>query len=308
MNDGSQSGSMSQEVLRAFLGPEYGPLAAVNGKSADAAGGSQSDGAAGGDGQSETGAASAIADFWQRGDNKYAQGAMPAAIDEVAGAAAIAAGDVHLVPVKNHVRAAPGEKQKPPLTLDRLVKEYATDQRQTTERAIRLGRLSDAWIRVQDERPENCKLDRSSAVKAICRALVEAKVDRRGAPVNRYIRCYWVAKLFGGKAETLSFSALREMQPLIERDRATEEWRIVPAHVEPAKSLWARAFAARLSADAVRAEVRKILPARSLPIRKKRIRLAVFLRAIAGMTAEQRRAVVLRCRQVDAKADRPAVA
>ena len=108
-------------------------------------------------------------------------GAMPAAVDEAAGAAAIAAGDVHLVPVKNHVRQAPGEKQKPPLTLDRLVKEYATEQRQTTERAIRLGRLSDAWIRVQGERPEHLKLDRSSAVKAICRALVEAKVDRRGA-------------------------------------------------------------------------------------------------------------------------------
>ena len=98
--------------------------------------------------------------------------------------------------------------------------------------------------------------------------------------MNRYIRCYWVAKLFGGKAETISFSALREMQPLIERDRATEEWRIVPAHVEAAKALWARALSDRLSADAVRAEVRKILPPRSLPIRKKKIRLVVFLRAI----------------------------
>ena len=121
--------------------------------------------------------------------------AYEAAGDEAAGAAAIAAGDVHLVPVKNHVRTAPGEKQKPPLTLDRLVKEYATEQRQTTERAIRLGRLSDAWIRVQGERPENCKLDRPSAVKAICRALVEAKVDRRGAsgkPIHPL--------LLGGKA------------------------------------------------------------------------------------------------------------
>ncbi len=307
MNDASRSGSRSQEVLRAFLGPEFKPFSGVNGNSTDPAGGSQSNGAAGGDGQSETGAASAISDVWQRGD-KYARGAMPAAVDEAAGAAAIAAGDVHLVPVKNHVRQAPGEKQKDPLTLDRLVREYARDQRETTARAIRLGKLSDAWIRVQSERPEHLKLDRSSAVKAICRALVEAKVDRRGAPVNRYIRCHWVAKLFGGKAETLSFSALREMQPLIERDRATEEWQIVPAHVVVAKALWARALSDRLSADGVRAEVRKILPPRSLPIRKKRIRLAVFLRAIGGMTAEQRRAVVLRCQQEDAKADKSAVA
>ena len=121
MNDASQSGSRSQEVLRAFLGPEFKPFAGVNGNSSDAAGGSQSNGAAGGDGQSETGAASAIADVWQRGD-KYAHGAMPAAVDEAAGAAAIAAGNVHLVPVKNHVRQAPGEKQKDPLTLDRLVR------------------------------------------------------------------------------------------------------------------------------------------------------------------------------------------
>ena len=124
--------------------------------------------------------------------------------------------------------------------------------------------------------------------------------------MNRYIRCYWVAKLFGGRADVLSFSALREVQPLIERDRASEQWRIVPAYSEAAKTLWARALADRLAADAVRAEVRKILPPRSLSIKKK-IRLAVFLRALPAMTPDQRRAVVLRCQQLQG-ADRPAAA
>ena len=50
--------------------------------------------------------------------------------------------------------------------------------------------------------------------------------------------------------------------------------------MEAARAFGQRALSDRLSADAVRAEVRKILPPRSLPIRKKRIRLAVFLRAI----------------------------
>ena len=153
-------------------------------------------------------AAAEVPDVWKREDKFARRGiADPTAVANP------------VVQVKSHLRASPGtagEKAKQPLTLEKLVEEFATDQRQTTARALRLGRHCDAWIRLQPERPEDVKLDRPSAIKFIRRRLAEAKLDRHTARVDRYIRCYWVAQLFGGKAEELSFCSIREMQPLIE--------------------------------------------------------------------------------------------
>ncbi len=216
-----------------------------------------------------------------------------------------------VVQVKSHLRASPGtagEKAKQPLTLEKLVEEFATDQRQTTARALRLGRHCDAWIRLQPERPEDVKLDRPSAIKFIRRRLAEAKIDRHTARVDRYIRCYWVAQLLGGKAEELSFCSIREMQPLIGRDRATEQWRILTAYAGAATALWARMLAEKLSVNEVRAEVRKILPARSLPIRKRKIKFAALLKAVSVISREERAALIRRCQEVDARSAQPAVA
>ncbi len=136
--------------------------------------------------------------------------------------------------------------------------------------------------------PRTFKLDRPSAIKFIRRRLAEAKIDRHTARVDRYIRCYWVAQLLGGKAEELSFCSIREMQPLIGRDCATEQWRILTAYAGAATALWARMLAEKLSVNEVRAEVRKILPARSLPIRKRKIKFAALLKAVSVISREER--------------------
>jgi len=227
----------------------------------------------------------------------------PAAALPIASPPAIAT-----VEVAGHVRAAPGEKQKQPLTLDALIGEFACDQRQTVVRAVRLGRLADQWIRCQVERPEESKLDRASAVKLIVRKLAEAHVDRRTARVDRYIRVFWVSKLFGGNAQDLSFSCLREMQPLIERDCATEEWRIVPAHATAAVALWERILAEKLTSDQVRGAVRAILPPRTMPIRKGKIKFSSLLKLVATVSATERAAILRRWQEEDARASQPAVA
>ena len=140
----NSSKQLIREVLDAFCGGEI-PAAAVNGKAADRRGEIPATAVNGkaADRRGEIPAAggvpaSAIADVWQRGD-KFAHGALPAAI-----------ADTHLVNVKSHVRGGPGPGEKggkAPLTLAELVREYSADQRQTAQRAVRLGRLSDEWIR-----------------------------------------------------------------------------------------------------------------------------------------------------------------
>jgi len=244
-------------------------------------------------------------DVWHRGD-RYAHGVLTAVAAEISPATSGPA--AAMIPVKPHLRAAPGTagaKAEVAVTLDVIVGEFSTAQRKSTVRAIQLGRLCDVWIRQQSERPADAKLDRPSAITAIAKRLADAKIDRPA--VGRLIRCYWVARLFGGKAEEISFSALRELQPLIERDRQTEEWRIVPAHAAAARSLWARALLEHISADAVRLLVRQILPPKSLKIRKK-IRLVVLLRQIAAMSRDERIAWIRRCEEENARSSQPSAA
>ena len=62
------------------------------------------------------------------------------------------------VPVKAHVRSAPGTAaaapaaEKPPVTLDAIVEQYRRTLRYTTRRHISMGSLVDSWLRKQPER------------------------------------------------------------------------------------------------------------------------------------------------------------
>ena len=105
-------------------------------------------------------------------------------------------------------------------------------------------------------------------LKILRKALIDAKYDRRSCRVDRDLRCYHVARLLAGEADSLSISAIREMQPLIERDRtAIERWQLVPAYAEQAKALWARMLAEKLSGDAVRLAVQQDPPSESVAAR-----------------------------------------
>ena len=235
--------------------------------------------------------------------------ALPAIPPSPAAALPVDSGStIATIEVTSYTRAAPGEKQRQPLTLDALIGEFASDQRQTAARSIRLGRLADSWIRYQVERPPESKLDRPSAIKLIVRRLAEAHVDRRTARVDRYIRVFWISRLFGGRADDLSFSTLREMQPLIERDRLTEIWRIVPAHATAATALWEKILAEKPTADQVRSAVHAILPPRSVPIRRRKITFRKLLTLVATISQAERAAIVRRWEEEDGKASRPAVA
>ena len=238
-------------------------------------------------------------EVWERGD-KHARGVYV----EAPG----------LVPVKGHVRAAPGtavaetaEKgvnERLPVTREAIVKEYGKNERQSTRRTLFVGRLVHIWIQRQPERPADEQLDRASALKILRKALIDAKYDRRSCRVDRDLRCYHVTRLLGGEAESLSISAIREMQPLVERDKtASERWQLVPAYAEAAKALWARMLAEKLSGDAVRLAVDKILHPNPLPleVQRKKSRLARLLKILPVLSIEELAQLIRRAKEERAK-------
>jgi hypothetical protein len=205
------------------------------------------------------------------------------------------------IPVKSHVRAAPGaaaakpvEKEKQPVTAEAIVREYGKNERQTTHRALFVGSLVNSWLIHQPERPADEQLDRASALKILRRKLLQAKFDHRSCRIDRDLRCYHAARLLGGDADSLAISAIREILPLIRRDRETSRWELLPNHAEACRGLWARMLAERISADAVRQEVDRILHPNPLPLetQRKKSRLSRLHKTLAELSIEELKQVV----------------
>jgi len=197
------------------------------------------------------------------------------------------------VPVKAHTRTVPAPPAVEkllivePVTLDMLVAEFRKTQRITTQRVLLLGALCERWIRQQ--LLERTALDRATAVKKIRETLAEARLEKKEARVDLYVRCHWVAVLLGGwrddsqecrvASNELAFSALRLFPILIERDPKSDRWQLTAKYAEAAKALWARAVKKRLPASVVNEELSKIVPARTIPIRKHRpVKLSFLLK------------------------------
>lgn len=229
------------------------------------------------------------------------------------------------VPVKAHVRNAPAkdraEKSLLPenVSIELLLSEYRQAQRSTTFKVLLLGMLSEAWIRSQLEK--RTALDRATALKKIRSELADAKLERKEARVDLFVRCYWVATLLGGwrpdslssrqAANSVPFSVIRLFPLLLERkrDRDSDRWQLVPAYAEAAKELWSRAVAEKLPATVVDQEISKILPARAVSIRKLRtVRLSVVQRLLARLKPEDLPEVPRLVTELQARLNRTAAA
>ena len=218
--------------------------------------------------------------------------------------------------------AVAAAKEKQPVTLALIVEMYGITERKNTRRHLLQGQTVATWILKQPELLGQ-KLDRASALKMIGRALLAAHRDRRTCRPDRDLRCWYVARLLGGEAESLSIAAIREMQPLIERDKTPvierdktseserdktseseprERWQLLPAHAEQARALWARMLDGHLSADQVRDEVHKILPAKTLSIRKHRpIKVRWLLKFLDRLPPADLRTVIERSQELESK-------
>ena len=63
------------------------------------------------------------------------------------------------------------------------------------QRVPLLGAICERWIRQQ--LAEGTALDRATAVEKIREQLAEARLEKKEARVNLFVRCHWVAVLFG---------------------------------------------------------------------------------------------------------------
>jgi D-alanyl-D-alanine carboxypeptidase len=227
---------------------------------------------------------------------------------------------VQEIPVKAHTRNVPALEKSlitEPVTLDMLVAEFRRAQRMMTQRVLFLGALSEHWIR--EQLAKGTALDRATAIKKIRSQLAEAGLEKKEARVDLYIRCHWVAVLFSGwradsddsrkAANTLSFSALRLFPILLQRNRVTDTWQLIAQYAEQGKALWSRAVSEKLSAAAIDAELSRIVPARSMPIRKHRpIRLSTIEKLLARLKPEDQQKLPALVNKVLAKASQPAAA
>ena len=139
------------------------------------------------------------------------------------------------VPVKAHVRSAPGTAaaapaaEKPPVTLDAIVEQYRRTLRYTTRRHIYMGGLVDSWLRKQPERQE--QLPRAAAMIVIEQRFASEKLDAAECRPHRDLKCYHAARLLGGDGESVVWSALRHVLKLVER-RDYDHWQLRPASAD----------------------------------------------------------------------------
>ena len=202
------------------------------------------------------------------------------------------------VPVKAHVRSAPGTAaaapapEKPPVTLDAIVDQYRRTLRYTTRRHIYMGGLVDSWVRKQPERQE--QLPRAAAMIVIEQRFATERLDAAECRPHRDLKCYHAARLLGGDGESVVWSALRHVLKLVER-RDYDHWQLRPASADSARALWARMLAGGMTADQVKAEVDRILPpkaARSSKASWSR-QAATVLKIVPHLSAEELVAVRL---------------
>ena len=171
---------------------------------------------------------------------------------------------------------------KPPGLRD-VVEHY----RQAELRPLWLGRVSHLWVADQD--------DRAKALKELKAALVADDLATAAGRVDRFIHVYWVARLFGeDDAQQLRVAALRELCPLVRRNAANEEYAIRKNCDRAARALWNRMRRNGLSAAAVREEVLKILPKRTVKMKATSAKLDGWLKAVPQLGLEEARTLIAR--------------
>ena len=164
-------------------------------------------------------------------------------------------------------KKAPGAQR---VTAEMIIERRLRSEASSTREDLAHGKRCNLWVRCQPERPTNEQLDRAAAVRTLTRLMLAGKCDRKSCRVNRFIGCYHVSRLFGGDAESLTITAIREMIPLIERDPKTDAWSISEATAAAARALWQRMLGERLTGDVVRQEVEKIRHPDPLPLEQQR--------------------------------------
>ena len=225
---------------------------------------------------------------WGRGD-KFARGQIP---DGAASARAPAAASPvsETAAEETWVEGHPRKLPEPP-TLAIVLREFRLHE----NRPLALGRFVAEWLAHQPDRPADGQLTRAEALRTIRDGLVTQQQMGMAGRLDRFLCSYYVARTLGWQtAWKLRYAAIRELLPLFGRNAATEEYELRPRVAAATQDLWVRMERDRLTGEQVRAEVRRLLPRRTVALQGAAGRLAMFRRELARLKSRDDLLAVLR--------------
>ena len=188
--------------------------------------------------------------------------------------------------VKAHLRKPP----QPP-TLEFLLDQF----RLFESRPLSLGKSCALWLNHQPELPIESQLPRGEALRRIREGLVKQDQATYATRLDRFIAAYFVALELGWEeAWRVRYSCVRELLPLFGRNAATEEYQLRPERADATRALWRRIVDQRLTASAVREQVGKIMPRKTVRMHGRSGRLAVIRRDVQRLKAKEDLLEVLR--------------
>jgi hypothetical protein len=194
---------------------------------------------------------------------------------------------------KIQVKAHPRKPPQAP-TLEIVLEQF----RLYELRPLPIGKFCVQWLQHQPELDADKQLPRSEALRRIREGLAKRDQVSLAARLDRFIACYWIATALGwDNACKLRYAAIRELAPLFGRNAANEEYVLRPERAERTKALWARMLSEHLTAEAVRAEVRKIRPPQVLRLYGRSGRLATIRRDLKRLKAREDFLEVIRIAQ-----------
>jgi hypothetical protein len=145
--------------------------------------------------------------------------------------------------------------------LDRLTAEFSKGERCHRRHQLETGRLAHHYILARKAQGHS----REAAVRAIAGRLAE--VEGAAVCVNRLIALWHLTELLapqGQDLDAIPHGVLRELQPLLKRDSATERWAVKPGLEAQARELFRRVAEHGLDKASAAKAVRELLgkPAR----------------------------------------------
>jgi hypothetical protein len=155
-------------------------------------------------------------------------------------------------PLRDVVAAAtPAAK---PLTLETIVAEVVTADRNDTETVLRIGKMLSRWSSRQP--------DPAAAIAEARAALVAVGLAGDKIRTDRYVGLYRVAALFGADvARKMAPSALRHFLPMIHLT-PDGHWRVRAKIEKQAREIFTKAGTERLTAADIGQRVSKLRPRR----------------------------------------------
>jgi hypothetical protein len=149
-------------------------------------------------------------------------------------------------------------------TMKGLAEKAITKERVLEE--VRRSDLRPLWIGHYAALWSGTCPDRQAALKELKADMVQEQYVSAAARLDGFIAAHFVAAALGwDEAQSMVFDAIKQLRRLVALDVTSGDYKFRRNCEAPARKLWRRMVATRMTAAAVKAEVDRIRPAKSNP-------------------------------------------